>query len=191
MKNSLNIFLITAAFGTASIHAQNAEPVDCDPIASSVTRGVQADKSEVLNIVSRQVGQAPTCACEIVKAAIASSEADNDLIGQIVETAINAAPNQANLIAQCATAEAPDAIVQINNAVANAGATPGLGGLNPLDFPGDVAGGGVVNGGDQNSGGGAGDGSQGGGTGGNLPVNQDPEPPVVTDPSPGTSTTED
>lgn len=184
MKNSLKLLLVTAALGTAPIYAQDAEPADCTAIVASVTNSIEADKSEVLNVVSTQVGATPNCACEIVKAAIVASEASNDLVGQIVETAINAAPGKSSLIAQCATSEAPGALAQINAGVINAGGTPagGLGGDNPLDFPGDVAGGGVVSGGDQNSGAGAGTGeSQGGSGDGTLPPNQSPE---VTDPDP-------
>ena len=49
-----------------------------------------------------------TCACEIVKGAIAGSRANAELRRQIALTASHIAPNMAPLIAECAGASSPE-----------------------------------------------------------------------------------
>jgi len=137
MKNTIKYFFAAAALGVVSAHAQS----DCSAAASAVNAKVAADKSEVLNVVSEQLGKNPDCACEIVKTAIVASKANKNTVGQIVEAAANAAPDRLDLIVQCATAAAPDAAANIQAAAAAAqGASgPTTGGpFNPLDVPGDA-----------------------------------------------------
>jgi len=55
----------------------------------------------------------PKCACEIVKAALIASDADDDLAVQIAERAIIASPENMRITSQCAIAQAPGATQQI------------------------------------------------------------------------------
>jgi hypothetical protein len=68
--------------------------------------------------VQKQVAANPACSCEVVKAAIVASEADRQLVGQIVSTAVEAAPENLRIIAQCAIAVAPDALPEVQAVLA-------------------------------------------------------------------------
>ncbi|NQW99087.1 hypothetical protein HQ447_00405 [bacterium] len=105
MKKHTCFLLLSAAFGLLSANAA----VDCIALSASVKNAVAADKSRVLEVVSKEVSAAPGCACEIVKAAIVGSAADAKTVASIVESAAIAAPDQIRLISQCAVAVAPDA----------------------------------------------------------------------------------
>lgn len=148
MKNYVKSILITSALGVIGVSAE----VDCVALTQTVSLEVSADKSKVLEVVSKQIAAAPNCACEVVKSAIKSSEADGDTAAAIVEAAITAAPDQLRLISQCAIATAPDAAGKIQAVLAKLDPNSGDSGLssksskasevagedyNPLDFPGD------------------------------------------------------
>lgn len=159
MKNLSKIISASLAFGLVAAQAQE-ETRDCASVSAVITTEILADRDEILNIVSKQLSQSPNCACEGVKAAIIASKASRDLVGEIVEAAILAVPDQSSLIAQCAIATAPDAIAEIHAVLAkldpNSGdsyetaksskdAKSGKDGFvgpadeetwNPLDFPG-------------------------------------------------------
>jgi hypothetical protein len=151
MKKS---FLLAASSVVLGLHAASAE-VDCIELSISVKDQVGAQQSKLLQIVEARVAAAPTCACEIVKAAIEGSAADTKTVAAIVETAIMAAPDQTRLIAQCAIAVAPDALTDVQAVLAKFDANSGeaanvatsakgekapIGEVasigNPLDFPG-------------------------------------------------------
>ncbi|MCP5534069.1 MAG: hypothetical protein H7A48_12930 [Akkermansiaceae bacterium] len=87
-----------------------ADTLDCGELALSIQQQVTLDTSKVLEIVEREIGTHPKCACETVKAAIKTSEADVDGVVAIVETAIHAAPDQMRIISQCAIATMPESI---------------------------------------------------------------------------------
>ena len=147
MKNTIKYFFAAAALGVVSAHAGDN---NCNSVASSVSSRVSADKSEVLKVVSEEIEKNPDCACEIVKAAIVSSKANKNTVGQIVEAAGNAAPDRIDHIVQCATSAAPDAAANIQNAAAKfqdaKGSIPGGStngepltddSGNPLNLPGE------------------------------------------------------
>lgn len=86
------------------------DAVDCEEIALSVAQQIKLDPSKLLEIVERETAANPDCACETVKAAIKTSEADVDDVVAIVETAILAAPDKMRIVSQCAIATMPEAI---------------------------------------------------------------------------------
>lgn len=86
---------------------------DCETIALSVTQRIKADESRILEIVSLEVAANPQCACEIVKSAITTSDADVQEVVAIVETAIHAAPDSMRIISQCALAASPESITGV------------------------------------------------------------------------------
>ena len=90
-----------------------AEEPDCTKVSDTVKKLVGAKPDHVLEIVERQTAVNPTCSCEVVKAAIVATEADRKLVGQIVATAIEAAPDKMSIITSCAIAVAPDALEEI------------------------------------------------------------------------------
>lgn len=116
MKRTLNYALLACAVATAP--AALAEESVCYKASRTVTKAVNAKPADVLAIVGRETGASPACACEIVKAAIVATEADKELVGQIVAAAIEAAPDQLQVIASCAIAVAPDALANIQTVVA-------------------------------------------------------------------------
>jgi len=151
MKKTVFFALFSASFGLLS--ADTA--VDCIALSLSVKAAVAAEQSKVLEVVSNEVGNAPACACEIVKAAIEGSKANLQTVAAIVEAAATAAPDQMRLVAQCAVAVAPDALAAVQAVVAKLDPNLGESGAsaksaksaktaggevasmpNPLDFPG-------------------------------------------------------
>ena len=111
-----SIGLLVAA--TTAFSGESVVP-DCAMVAESVKASIKEDSSKVLTVVAVKVAESPDCACEIVKAAIVESRASNDLTGQIVETAVRAAPRQYKTIVECAVAVNPDAAAQIRAALQN------------------------------------------------------------------------
>lgn len=154
MNTRIQLVAMSAVF-SLSIGAASAKVPDCFAVSKTVKEAVIKDKASVLAIVEREVKAAPDCACEVVRAAIASSEASKELVGEIATVAMTAVPEKMRLIAQCAIAVAPDALASVQSSLskfeAAAGETvsyssKGGGGKapvevadaadsNPLDFP--------------------------------------------------------
>ena len=150
MKKTVFSALLTASFGIMPSIAA----VDCIDLSLSVKNAVTADPSKVLELVSHEVGVAPSCACEIVKSAIENSKANTETVAAIVEVAVSAAPDQMRLVSQCAVAVAPDALAAVQAVVAKLDPNSGEASSsksskdskapagevatmpNPLDFPG-------------------------------------------------------
>ena len=154
MKNTLK-FALTAVLMAAAPLA-SADVVDCVKLSNAVKAAVNADSSNVLDIVAKNVAANESCACEIVKAAIIASDADKSQVSKIVEAAILEAPAKMRIIAQCAIATAPDAASKIQAVLekfdkaggegssdegvlddnkAAKDVAPDAEGPNPLDFP--------------------------------------------------------
>ncbi len=154
MKKTICFALMSAVLGSLPTFAEVPSP-DCLKLSLSVKQIVAAEQSKVLEIVATEVASAPTCSCEIVKAAIEGSNASVDTVAAIVEAAATAAPEQMRLIAQCAVAVAPDALAKVQAVLAKLDPNLGESGTstksskdskapagevaampNPLDFPG-------------------------------------------------------
>jgi hypothetical protein len=84
-----------------SFAEENRAPT-CDRMAKDVRESVEKDSAKVLMIVEDALVINETCACEIVKAAITASKADEALVKQIVQTAIAVAPKMTAVIEECA-----------------------------------------------------------------------------------------
>jgi hypothetical protein len=97
--------------------ASAAAPPDCRATARQVSKQVAAKPERVLLIVEDTLIVNDSCACEVVKAAIAAAEASPKLVGQIVLVAVKTAPAKAPQIAECAEAAAPKAATEINAAL--------------------------------------------------------------------------
>ncbi|MDG0995218.1 MAG: hypothetical protein P8O22_10865 [Akkermansiaceae bacterium] len=152
MKHAIKYTLFVAAL-TLVIPAQ-AEKIDRQQVYTNVKNNVSANPEMVLELVKKNVAKNQSCACEIVKAAIIASNADKNLVADIVEAAITSAPEKARLIGQCAVAVAPDALVEVQAMVVKYGVVSAKTasrdetssyqdddeGGNPLDFPGGDAG---------------------------------------------------
>lgn len=131
MKKSLLLTLLAVATTSVTFAADEAK--ECTPVSATVTAEVTNKPSNVLTIVSEQIAANPTCACEIVKAAIAASKADKDLVGQIVFTAVTAAPTEATTVAECAVAAAPEAADNVKAALRSAYSDKNPVSKNPVD----------------------------------------------------------
>ena len=116
MKRTLEHAAFALTFALAPVAL--AEDADCYKVSEAVSQAVIAKPDNVLQIVGREVSSNTTCACEVVKAAIVASEADRKLVGQIVASAIEAAPEQMRTIANCAIAVAPDALPNVQGILA-------------------------------------------------------------------------
>ena len=86
---------------------------DCHAVALSVEQRIKLDVAKVLEVVESEVAANPSCACEIVKTAINTSDADVTLVTAIVETAITTAPDCMRIASQCAIATMPDSVAAI------------------------------------------------------------------------------
>lgn len=102
---------ISAAYRQAGKSSQAA--TDCPVIGLSIEKRITTDASKVLELVESEVGANPGCACEVVKAAIRTTNADTTQVVAIVETAINAAPESMRMVSQCAIAEMPDSLTAV------------------------------------------------------------------------------
>ncbi len=152
VKNGLN--LISAVY-----RVTGKAGADCQSLALSVQQRVKLDDSKLLEIVETEVMANPSCACEIVKTAIQTSDADTALVLSIVETSITAAPEMMRIISQCAIAADPNSLAGVQAILAKYDINSGDGGSaksakdskdaksaepkddvaampNPLDFPG-------------------------------------------------------
>lgn len=138
MKNTFKSALIALILANSSI----AFAADCDTVSREAAIEMAAKPKSVLIIVAQKIAANEACACEIVKAAIVVTEADKKLVAQIVEQAIEVAPNKLTLITNCALAVAPDARDQVMSViskyvnVANVSPQVSSAGLEPLDFIG-------------------------------------------------------
>jgi hypothetical protein len=107
MKNTLKFALTALLFAVAPL--AQADTIDCVRVSNAVRSAVTADSGKVLEIVAQHIAANASCACEVVKAAIIASDAEKEVVAQIVDVAINEAPAMLRIIAQCAIAIAPDA----------------------------------------------------------------------------------
>jgi hypothetical protein len=73
----------------------------CDQMASDVRNAVASDPAKTLMIVEDALVINESCACEIVRAAIEASKADDAMKQQIVQTALAVAPKMAPVINEC------------------------------------------------------------------------------------------
>lgn len=154
MKKIILLVSYSALVGLSSASSN----VDCLKLTDAAKNLISSDQSNLLEVVSSQVAAAPSCACEIVKAAIEITRPDVATVAAIVDAAITTSPENMRLISQCAIAAAPDAVVAVQTvlakyepnsgeaaysakgeqAAAGAGTPDGeVAALpNPLDFPG-------------------------------------------------------
>jgi len=119
MKHPLHTkaLILTAAGLFAGFSAQAGDVTNCDKVAVDLRAAITADPAKVLLLVEDAMVANETCACEIVKTAILASQANSDLMKQIVLTATNVAPNKSAMIAECATAIAPDRSKEVADTV--------------------------------------------------------------------------
>lgn len=118
-----------ATGGPHLVAPKYATAPDCSGIHRAVKKYVKAHPERVLEVVALQIGNNPSCACEVVKAAIIASEADTAMVSEIVEVAIEVAPSSFRIIGQCAIAVAPDALTAVQTIVNTYGAVSGDSGL--------------------------------------------------------------
>jgi hypothetical protein len=101
------VALASMAFSPVSFAGEL--PVDCGAEAKKVTAAVSADPENVLKIVAKEVKEAPSCVCEIVKSAIIASKADKATVVAIVTTASEILPDETPTVIACAVNAAPEA----------------------------------------------------------------------------------
>lgn len=134
MKTASLVLLLTAAPLLA------ANPL-CETIFQTTSLEVKQSPETILETVAKQVAANETCAGDVVKAAIIASKADKQLVAQIVETAVTAAPKQLETIAKTAIAFASDVhteIATVLQRIDSGQGTAQVGGrkVSPIDFPG-------------------------------------------------------
>jgi len=114
-----------AGNGPHLVSPKYASAPNCSEIHRAVKKYVEDHPERVLEVLALQIGHNPSCACEVVKAAIIASEADTALVVEIVEAAIEVAPSSFRIIGQCAIAVAPDALSEVQTIVNKYGAVSG------------------------------------------------------------------
>ncbi len=121
MNSPISPFARGAIFGligllTSPLALSQTDP-NCSQIAGDVKAAIAKDPSKVLMIVEDALVINESCACEIVKAAIAASSADAAMIRQIVQTGIAVAPKYSAMITECASPAGPIAVAEESPAV--------------------------------------------------------------------------
>lgn len=121
MNSPISPFARGAIFGligllTSPLALSQTDP-NCSQIAGDVKAAIAKDPSKVLMIVEDALVISESCACEIVKAAIAASSADAAMIRQIVQTGIAVAPKYSAMITECASPAGPIAVAEESPAV--------------------------------------------------------------------------
>ena len=106
------LFAAAAPFAVAAERSA-ADVKKCSAVYQSASKAIAKDPAKVLELVSKLVAANESCAAEVVKAAIVTTKASGELVGQIVETAATVAPKQLSHIAAAAMAVAVDSRVQI------------------------------------------------------------------------------
>lgn len=112
MKSRFTLQSTVAAVATLCLplagqvaEAPRAEEIPrCQKVAESVRASVEKEPQKVLVIVEDAMVANENCACEIVKAAIVASNANQELARQIALTATHIAPRMATVIAECVAA---------------------------------------------------------------------------------------
>jgi hypothetical protein len=118
-RNGLNPQLGQDLSVISAAYRQTGEPgSDCQQIVLSMAQRIATDASELLEIVEKEVAANPACACEIVKAAIESSDAEIESVLAIVESAILSSPESMRLISQCAIAAVPESLAAVQSLLA-------------------------------------------------------------------------
>ena len=109
-STSIRALGLTLAVSSLTTGAIAGAPSNCDKIAQDVRESVSKEPTKVLMIVEDALVINETCACEIVKAAITASNADQPMVKQIVQTAVAVAPKMTPVIIECANAISPGAV---------------------------------------------------------------------------------
>jgi len=118
MKKTIKYAFVGALFAAAVPFAAAAEKSaadvkKCSAVYESASKAIAKDPAKVLELVSKLVAANESCAADVVKAAIKTTKANKELVGQIVETAATVAPKQLSQIAAAAMAVAVDSRIQI------------------------------------------------------------------------------
>lgn len=111
----VGLALLAATYGAP---AGTREATDCQTQALSVGQQVKLDPAQVLVIVEKAITANAGCACEVVKAALTTTTADEALTARIVETAATADPVSMRLVAQCAIATVPESLSAVQAVLA-------------------------------------------------------------------------
>lgn len=104
-----------------------ASSLTCIQLAARVDEEISKAPKDVLSIVRRAMVDNDACACDIVKTAIKSSRADEELTGLIVEVAVKTQPSRFKEIVECAILAKPEAKSQVRAALERVFGTKGSG----------------------------------------------------------------
>lgn len=99
IRKSLTLSFAAVALMAAPLRA--ADEKSCTDLAAETTKSVTAAPENVVKIVSELTAKNPACACDIVGAALVASKADASLRTEIVNAALEAAPDQLEAITAC------------------------------------------------------------------------------------------
>lgn len=99
IRKSLTLSFAAVALMAAPLRA--ADEKSCTDLAAETTKAVTAAPENVVKIVSELTAKNPACACDIVGAALVASKADASLRTEIVNAALEAAPDQLEAITAC------------------------------------------------------------------------------------------
>ena len=94
-----------------------ASSLTCVQLAARVNEEISKSPKDVLSSVRRAMVDNDACACDIVKTAIKSSRADDELTGLIVEVAVKTQPSRFKEIVECAMLAKPTAKAQVRAAL--------------------------------------------------------------------------
>ncbi|MEZ5328899.1 MAG: hypothetical protein R3F19_27955 [Verrucomicrobiales bacterium] len=93
---------------------------DCDASAARLRAAIDEQPADLLQHFAEALTKSESCACELVKEVIESSNSDQAMVGDIVFTAVSIAPRMATTITECAVAAAPRSTSEIKAALKSA-----------------------------------------------------------------------
>ncbi|MCB1094096.1 MAG: hypothetical protein KDN22_00775 [Verrucomicrobiae bacterium] len=93
---------------------------DCDASATRLRAAIDEQPADLLQHFAEALTKSESCACELVKEVIESSNSDQAMVGDIVFTAVSIAPRMATTITECAVAAAPRSTSEIKAALKSA-----------------------------------------------------------------------
>ncbi|MEM9478529.1 MAG: hypothetical protein AAGA58_02580 [Verrucomicrobiota bacterium] len=90
---------------------------DCDKAAEKLESAIEKKPEEVLVLLTKSLGKNEDCACELIKVAIETTDADVALVRQIVTAAVLVEDVNPATVAECAIAARPEAASAIKAAL--------------------------------------------------------------------------
>jgi len=114
------ITLLTLLFGFAVIPQASEAPGDCKTAAETLSAGIGSQPEKALMFFDDAIKSSPECVRILLGTAIKASQANDELLKQMIHVAMTEYPEMQNTIAETAMEMAPDSALAIRDAFVKA-----------------------------------------------------------------------